>query len=120
MTSEEGGGTVSLGGMLNEGTADVVNTVFYNDNGSDAVIYNSAEMSIKSTAFIGNKNESGSALDNTFGARISQIVDSAFIKNSSGMSGGAISNSGEIDGIDGTFVENSTFRYGGAILIKDR
>lgn len=123
VTSEEGGGTVSLGGMLNEGTADVVNTVFYNDNGSDAVIYNSAEMSIKSTAFIGNKNESGSALDNTFGARISQIVDSAFIKNSSGMSGGAISNSGEIDGIDGTFVENSTFRYGGAIFnqgqIKD-
>lgn len=121
VTSEEGGGTVSLGGMLNEGTADVVNTVFYNDNGSHAVIYNSGEMSIKSTAFIGNKNENGSALDNT--GYISQIADSAFIKNSGGWAGGAINNYGEIDGIDGTFVENSTFRYGGAIFnqgqIKD-
>lgn len=121
VTSEEGGGTVSLGGMLNEGTADVVNTVFYNDNGSHAVIYNSGEMSIKSTAFIGNKNENGSALDNT--GYISQIADSAFIKNSGGWAGGAINNYGEIDGIDGTFVENSASDRGGAIFnqgqIKD-
>lgn len=121
VTSEEGGGTVSLGGMLNEGTADVVNTVFYNDNGSHAVIYNSGEMSIKSTAFIGNKNENGSALDNT--GYISQIADSAFIKNSGGWAGGAINNYGEIDGIDGTFIENSASDRGGAIFnqgqIKD-
>ena len=121
MTSEAGGGTVSLGGMLNEGTADVVNTVFYNDNGSHAVIYNSGEMSIKSTAFIGNKNENGSALDNT--GYISQIADSAFIKNSGGWAGGAINNYGEIDGIDGTFIENSASDRGGAIFnqgqIKD-
>lgn len=115
VTSEEGGGTVSLGGMLNEGTADVVNTVFYNDNGSHAVIYNSGEMSIKSTAFIGNKNENGSALDNTSGGHISQITDSAFIKNSGGAFGGAIMNSGEITGIDGTFIENSASIAGGAI-----
>ena len=113
VTSEEGGGTVSLGGMLNEGTADVVNTVFYNDNGSAAVIYNSGEMNIKSTAFIGNKNESGSALDNT--GHISQITDSAFIKNSGGAFGGAIMNSGEITDIDGTFIENSASIAGGAI-----
>ena len=113
VTSEEGGGTVSLGGMLNEGTADVVNTVFYNDNGSAAVIYNSGEMSIKSTAFIGNKNENGSALNNT--GHISQITDSAFIKNSGGAFGGAIMNSGEITDIDGTFIENSASIAGGAI-----
>ena len=100
---------------------DVVNTVFYNDNGSHAVIYNSGEMSIKSTAFIGNKNENGSALDNT--GYISQIADSAFIKNSGGWAGGAINNYGEIDGIDGTFIENSASDRGGAIFnqgqIKD-
>lgn len=113
VTSEKWGGTVSLGGMLNEGTADVVNTVFYNDNGSHAVIYNSGEMSIKSTAFIGNKNENGSALNNT--GHISQITDSAFIKNSGGAFGGAIMNSGEITDIDGTFIENSASIAGGAI-----
>ena len=115
VTSEKWGGTVSLGGMLNEGTADVVNTVFYNDNGSHAVIYNSGEMSIKSTAFIGNKNENGSALNNTSGGHISQITDSAFIKNSGGAFGGAIMNSGEITDIDGTFIENSASIAGGAI-----
>ncbi len=120
-TRQHARGTASLGGMLNEGTADVVNTVFYNDNGSHAVIYNSGEMSIKSTAFIGNKNENGSALDNT--GYISQIADSAFIKNSGGWAGGAINNYGEIDGIDGTFIENSASDRGGAIFnqgqIKD-
>ena len=110
------GGGFAGGGLYNNGTTTIGNSVFSNNsatNGSGA-IYNSGALSISSSTFTDNSttNISGGAI---FSDGVLTVTMSTFTNNhADNGDGGAISDSGIMTVTHSTFMTN-TANYGGAI-----
>ena len=95
------------GGVNNDGTLKVSDSVFYNNTASTSggAIYNTGTTEITDSTFINNKTTSGSggAIYNASGTTTISGTSNVFTNNQAGAFGGAIYNAGDLNVTSATF-----------------